>query len=142
VQLAAAIGRPDAHAGEVPVAYVQLKRGARATEADLMSFVKEHIGERAAVPKAIRIIPAMPLTGVGKIFKPELKHREIEDALSHALRDAGVQVRSLRVCNDTRYGTRVQVSLAEDSDPELASHVLGQYPFAFWLSDDELAHSD
>ena len=23
-------------------------------------------------------VPAMPLTGVGKIFKPELKHREIE----------------------------------------------------------------
>jgi fatty-acyl-CoA synthase len=141
VQLAAAIGRPDAHAGEVPVAYVQLKPGARATEADLMSFVKEHIRERAAVPKAIRIIPAMPLTGVGKIFKPELKHREIEDALSHALRDAGVQVRSLKVCNDSRYGTRVQVSLAESSDPELAGHVLGQYPFPFWLSDDEPAHS-
>ena len=28
VQLAAAVGRPDAHAGEVPVAYVQLKPGA------------------------------------------------------------------------------------------------------------------
>ena len=137
VQLAAAVGRPDAHAGEVAVAYVQLKQGVCATEAELMSFVKEHIGERAAVPKAIRIVPAMPLTGVGKIFKPELKHREIEDALSHALRDAGVQVRSLKACSDSRYGTRVQVSLADSSDPELADHVLGQFPFPFWLSDAE-----
>ena len=59
-----------------------------------MSFAREHIGERAAVPKAIRIVPAMPLTGVGKIFKPELKQREIEDSLSEALRDAGVPIRS------------------------------------------------
>ena len=80
----------------LPVAYVQLKPGVCATEADLMSFVKDHISERAAMPKAIRIVPAMPLTGVGKIFKPELKHREIEDSLSEALRDAGVQIRSVK----------------------------------------------
>ena len=136
VQLAAAVGRPDAHAGEVAVAYVQLRQGACASEADLMSFVTEHISERAAVPKAIRIVPALPLTGVGKIFKPQLKHREIEDALGHALQDAGVQIRSLTVSSDARYGTRVQVSLAESSDPELAAHVLGQYPFPFWLCDE------
>ena len=81
VQLAAAVGRPDAHAGEVPVAYVQLKPGASPTEAELMSFAREHITERAALPKAIRIVPGLPLTGVGKIFKPDLKSREIENAL-------------------------------------------------------------
>jgi fatty-acyl-CoA synthase len=138
VQLAAAVGRPDAHAGEVPVAYVQLKPGARATETDLLSFIKDHIGERAAVPKAIRIIPAMPVTGVGKIFKPELKHREIEDSLSDALRAAGVQIGSLKASSDPRYGTRIHVSLSESSDPELARHVLGQFPFPFWLSDAAL----
>ena len=121
MQIAAAVGRPDAHAGEVAVAYVQLKPGACASEADLLSFVKDHISERAAMPKAIRIVPAMPLTGVGKVFKPELKHREIEDSLSNALRDAGVQIGSVKACSDPRYGTRVQVSLADSSDPELAS---------------------
>ena len=59
----------------------QLKVGASATEADLLSFAQKHITERAALPKAIRIIPVMPLTGVGKIFKPELKHLEVESAL-------------------------------------------------------------
>jgi fatty-acyl-CoA synthase len=138
VQLAAAVGRPDAHAGEVPVAYVQLKPGARATETDLLSFIKDHIGERAALPKAIRIIPAMPVTGVGKIFKPDLKHREIEDSLSDALRAAGVQIGSLEASSDPRYGTRIHVSLSESSDPELARQVLGQFPFPFWLSDAAL----
>ncbi|WP_286718551.1 AMP-binding enzyme, partial [Thalassolituus sp. UBA2009] len=35
VQLVAAVGRPDAHAGELPVAYVQLKPGARVSTAEL-----------------------------------------------------------------------------------------------------------
>jgi len=88
--------------------------------------------------KAIRIIPAMPVTGVGKIFKPELKHREIEDSLSDALRAAGVQIVSVKASSDPRYGTRIHVSLSASSDPELARQVLGQFPFPFWLSDAAL----
>ena len=134
MQIAAAVGRPDAHAGEVAVAFVQLKPGACVTEADLMSFAKAHISERAALPKAIRIIPAMPLTAVGKIFKPALKNREIEDALGDALRDAGVPIRSIDACSDPSYGTTVQVSVGASSDAELAGQVLGQFPFRFQLS--------
>jgi fatty-acyl-CoA synthase len=100
-----------------------------------LSFIKDHIGERAALPKAIRIVAAMPVTGVGKIFKPELKHREIEDSLGDALRAAGVQVGSLKATSDPRYGTRVQVSLTDSADPEIARQVLGQFPFPFWLCD-------
>lgn len=129
VQLAAAVGRPDAHAGEVPVAYVQLKSGASTTEAELMSFARQHITERAALPKAIRIVPALPLTGVGKIFKPELKNREIEAALSESLRDAGVRTCSLKAGSDPRYGTTVEVSVADASDLEVARRVLGQFSF-------------
>jgi len=133
VQMAAAVGRPDAHAGEVAVAYVQLKPGASATEAELMSFAAEHVAERAALPKKIRIIPAMPLTGVGKIFKPELKNREIEDSLAGALRDAGVEIRSLKVIADPTHGTTVEVSVAAGADAQLARKVLGQFPLRFRL---------
>jgi len=133
VQMAAAVGRPDAHAGEVAVAYVQLKPGASVTEAELMSFATQHVAERAALPKKIRIIPAMPLTGVGKIFKPELKNREIEDSLAEALRDAGVEIRSLKVGADPTHGTTVEVSVAAGSDAQLARKVLGQFPFRFRL---------
>ena len=70
VALAAAVGRPDAHAGEVPVAYVQLRDGGAVTESELLAFAASVIGERAAVPKAIRIVPQIPVTAVGKISSP------------------------------------------------------------------------
>jgi fatty-acyl-CoA synthase len=135
VLLAAAVGRPDAHAGEVPVAYVQLKPGAHVQESELLSFAREHIGERAAVPKAIRIVPALPLTGVGKIFKPELKLRETEDALSEVLRSAGVALVSVKARNDPSRGTCVDVSLAEGADRDLAGRLLGQFPHPVQLDD-------
>ncbi len=70
VALVAAIGRPDPHAGEVPVAYVQLKSGDSASPAELLEFAMQNIPERAAWPKAIRVIDKLPTTNVGKIFKP------------------------------------------------------------------------
>lgn len=135
VLMAAAVGRPDAHAGEVPVAYVQLKPGADAAEEELMTFARDHIGERAAVPKAIRIVTAMPLTGVGKIFKPALKLRETEDALSEALRSAGVPFASVKARNDPAHGTLVDVGLAEGADRQLARTALGQFALQLRLGD-------
>jgi len=129
VQIAAAVGRPDAHAGELPVAYVQLEPGASATEAELLAYAKEAIPERAAVPKAIHIIAAMPLTGVGKIFKPALKHREIADALRCALQDAGMGTVDLEVLDDPQQGICIDVSPSSDSDVDRLGQVLGQYPF-------------
>lgn len=78
VALAAAVGRPDAYAGELPVAYVQLHAGAAATEAALLQHAEGLVSERAAWPKAIHIVDALPLTAIGKTFKPALKDREAE----------------------------------------------------------------
>jgi len=134
VQLAAAIGRPDAHAGELPVAYVQLRPGAVADTTELLEFARAEIGERAAVPKAIYIVPALPLTGVGKIFKPELKRRETADALGVTLREAGVDLESLDVINDEKLGLRIEARLADAGSRERAGEVLSRFPFAFELS--------
>lgn len=131
VQIAAAVGRPDAHAGELPVAYVQLKPGTAATEQELAAFVRAHISERAALPKHIRIIDAMPLTGVGKIFKPELKRRETSDALLAALEEAGVQARAVTVQERKTNGIAVQVDLLNPEQEATAASVLGRFPFAF-----------
>jgi fatty-acyl-CoA synthase len=72
VQYAAAVGRPDAHTGELPVAYVQLKPAETTTARELLDRAKQHILERAAQPKAIRLVDEMPLTAVGKIHKSTL----------------------------------------------------------------------
>ena len=73
VGLAAVVGQPDAYAGELPVGYVQLKPGATVTPGELEAWVREHTPERAAVPVQIIQVDLMPLTGVGKIFKPQLR---------------------------------------------------------------------
>jgi fatty-acyl-CoA synthase len=74
VEIAAAVGRPDAYAGEYPIAFVQLKPGVRVEPEELRDFVRERIAERAAVPDEVIVVQAMPLTGVGKIFKPQLRY--------------------------------------------------------------------
>jgi fatty-acyl-CoA synthase len=78
VQVAAAVGRPDPHAGEVPVAYVQLQEDAELSKAQILDYLKAEIGERAAIPKEVYIVDQIPLTPVGKIFKPSLRWQAIQ----------------------------------------------------------------
>ncbi len=73
VSLAAMVGQPDVYAGELPVAYVQAKPGASVDTDALVDYVRERTPERAAVPVAIHLVDPMPLTGVGKVFKPALR---------------------------------------------------------------------
>ena len=92
---AAAVGEPDRDKGEMPVAYVQLRPGISASESELLAHCQSEIAERAAVPRSVRVIEAMPLTAVGKIFKPALRL----DAAQHCVRGCGydswtAQVRS------------------------------------------------
>ncbi|MDE0854272.1 MAG: acyl-CoA synthetase [Nevskia sp.] len=136
VQIAAAVGRPDAHAGELPVAYVQLKPGARATEQEIAAFVRDQIAERAALPKYIRMIDAMPLTAVGKIFKPDLKRRETTDALRLALEEGGIRLRGLTVRDSKSSGISIQVDLVDSAQEQTARAVLGRFPFPIAFGTD------
>jgi len=114
VALAAAVGVPDAYAGELPVCYVALRAGAGATEAQLHDHAQRTIGERPAWPKQIHIVEAIPLTSVGKIYKPQLRcdaatrlvTRIVHEQL--ALPQAHVQV-----SEGGRRGMRVAVTLPE-----------------------------
>jgi fatty-acyl-CoA synthase len=73
VQLCAAVGAPDAYAGELPVAYATLRPGMAATEAELLTFAAARVDEAPAKPKSVTIVERMPVTNVGKIYKPELR---------------------------------------------------------------------
>jgi fatty-acyl-CoA synthase len=85
VALAAAVGKPDAYAGELPVAYVVLKAGATVTERELLDHAQQTVKERAAVPKSIVILDQMPVTAVGKIFKPPLRSDAVRRVYTEAL---------------------------------------------------------
>ncbi|MDR3448577.1 MAG: acyl-CoA synthetase [Alphaproteobacteria bacterium] len=140
VQLAAAIGRPDAYAGELPVAYVQLKQGSHTTEEELAAFARARIGERAAQPKFIRLIDQIPLTTVGKLFKPALKNREIKDAIADALLNAEIEFVEVSVVEAPSQGTSICVVLANAEDETRARVIMGNfsYPFSIRMPNNEL----
>lgn len=73
VQLCAAVGAPDAYAGELPVVFATLVPGASATEDELLAFTAARVDEAPAKPKSVVVIEHMPMTNVGKIYKPELR---------------------------------------------------------------------
>jgi len=114
VEVAAVVGRPDAYAGELPVAYVQFRPGARAEPEELLAFVRERTPERAAVPVSLHAIHPMPLTPVGKVFKPTLREdaaRRVFDELLAPVREDGVTA-EVTVGPDPTHGTLVTVRLA------------------------------
>jgi fatty-acyl-CoA synthase len=73
VELCAAVGAPDAYAGELPVAFATLKAGAQVSEAELLAFTASRVDEAPARPKSVTVLQRMPVTNVGKIYKPELR---------------------------------------------------------------------
>lgn len=105
VELAALVGEPDAYAGELPVAYVQLKAGATAEPAELVHWAAGHTPERAAVPTQVYIVASIPLTAVGKVFKPALR----TDAAERAVRRKLAPVLQAEGCTaDVRVGPHPQ----------------------------------
>ena len=73
VALAAAVGMPDPYAGELPMCFIQIHEGVVISLDELMDYAQKNIDERPAWPKIIQIVDAIPLTSVGKIFKPSLR---------------------------------------------------------------------
>ena len=66
------IGVPDEYRGETPVAYVKLRDGHSATEAELKHFIGERIN-KLEMPKEIIFKDALPKTLIGKLSKKELR---------------------------------------------------------------------
>lgn len=107
VMLCAAVSKPDAYAGELPVAYVQLVKGAKASAAELAAFAAEHVPERPAAPKEVILMEAMPLTDVEKPDKVRLRYDAAQRAFTEAFRAA--------------LGDRADFSVAAGSDESQAT---------------------
>ena len=67
VLFAAVVAKPDKKWGEVPCAFVELKDGASATEAEIIAFCRNHMSG-FKTPKAVVFGP-IPKTSTGKIQK-------------------------------------------------------------------------
>jgi fatty-acyl-CoA synthase len=90
VRAAVAVGRPDRHSGEVPVAYVVPAEPGRFDETGLLAWAATAIGEPAARPKRIHPVDAIPVTAVGKQFKPALAADAAVRAITDVLAAAGL----------------------------------------------------
>jgi len=67
----AVIGLPDERKGEIPVAVVRLGEGNGVSEAELVSWAKEHMSDYKA-PRQVKIVDDLPRTGTDKVQKDEL----------------------------------------------------------------------
>ena len=122
-EFAAAVGKPDSYAGELPVAFVQAKPNAQVTEEELISFCAERVAERAAKPVNIYLINQMPLTGVGKVFKPDLRRdaaRRVFMELVEPLTENGTDVQ-VSVDTDPRHGIAVKLAIQSLGDGDEAA---------------------
>lgn len=121
VAMAAAVGKPDEKAGELPVVYVQLKPGNQASEAELLEHAAAHIPERAAIPKNAWIVDAIPLTAVGKTFKPALRFDAIARVYQSDLAALHPAIR-VEVLSDDQAGQLAHVHVP-NQDEALASAI-------------------
>jgi fatty-acyl-CoA synthase len=73
VAACAVVGKPDEKWGETPVAFIELKAGAGATEAEIIAWCRDHLA-RYKCPRHV-VFGEVPKTSTGKIQKYVLRER-------------------------------------------------------------------
>jgi len=114
VAMAAAVGWPDAYAGELPVAYVQLRQGAQVPAEALREFALAGIDERPACPKRVIVLPQLPLTAVGKIHKPTLRAMAARAAVGEQI-EARFPGLTLEIDTIQLHSGEIEVALRTDA---------------------------
>ncbi|MEH0841211.1 acyl-CoA synthetase [Micromonospora sp. CPCC 205711] len=131
VTAASAVGRPDVHAGEVPVAYVTLAPGATVTEDELRDWASDRVLERTAAPKAVTVLDELPVTAVGKLYKPALRtdaiRREVGAALDKVpgVHEVGATIKGNSIV--------VVVTVSPSADEAAVTAILGRYAIEWRL---------
>lgn len=118
VTVAAAVGQPDGYAGELPVVYVSLSPDAQVGTDELHEHARRSIAERPAWPRHIYVLDAIPMTAVGKIFKPDLRCDAACRVVGPLLREGLGGAPEVVVRPGGPRGLRVEVTLREGSSSE------------------------
>ncbi|MEV2193480.1 AMP-binding protein [Streptomyces phaeochromogenes] len=123
VSAAAAVGRPDRSSGEVPVAFVALS-AADVTVEELKTWADGRISEPAARPKAITVLDSVPLTEIGKPFKPALRAQAAARHFRDELAERGIDAVEIDIAHE---GGRLVARLAGDGEVGEAAAILRGY---------------
>jgi enoyl-CoA hydratase/carnithine racemase len=118
VQISSAVGMPDQYAGEVPILFVVAAPGQTIDVPGLRMHLERNVMEPPAKPKRVVVLDALPVTAVGKIFKPALRDLAIrEKAKLEVERIFGPNVDAdITVEKDDKLNTRVRIVVdSEDS---------------------------
>jgi long-chain acyl-CoA synthetase len=75
VKLCAVVGKPDPMVGEIPKAFIVLKDGAKAAEAEIMAFVKEKVAPYKVV-REVEFRKDLPISSAGKVLRRLLQEEK------------------------------------------------------------------
>ena len=102
-----------------------LAPGATTTAEELHVWAHEYVPEQAAAPKSVSVLDALPVTEVGKPFKPALRALATQDAVNAALQG----VRGVKDVSGVVDGGAVVavVSLDAGADAAAVKHTLDRF---------------
>ena len=103
-----------------------LKPGSKTTAEELLTYSEAHIQERAAIPKRLEIIETMPITAVGKIFRPALREKITSIVLTEHLQREGINA-SVSARMDGKKGMLASVTLEDSTQQPAAQALLETY---------------
>ncbi len=127
VAFAGAIGQPDATAGELPCAYVELVAGAKVSTKELMDHAAERISERAAIPKHVEVLDELPKTAIGKVFKPDLRRRAITRVFDAEFAERKLNARVAEVVEEKKRGLVARIERRGEVDEAKLREMMGNY---------------
>ncbi|TPQ42403.1 acyl-CoA synthase [Bradyrhizobium guangdongense] len=116
VQMSSAVGMPDAYAGEVPILFVVPSPGQTIDMTALREHLERNVNEPPAKPKRVVLLDALPVTAVGKIFKPTLRDLAVREKVRSEIDQVyGADVAAeILVEKDARLNTLVHVRVNSD----------------------------
>lgn len=134
VALAAAVGRPDSYAGEVPMLFVSARPGADVDLQALADFVQKRVLEPPARPRAVSILAEMPVTPIGKIFRPKLREIAARAAACELLAAEGLSTGvEVEAATDPSSGLFLRVTTTP-AKAEATKRILELFPIKISLS--------
>ena len=110
------------------MAYIVKLADSQISAEELIEHCANTMSERAAIPKRIEFIDAMPLTAVGKIFRPTLRQQITETLVKEVLASSSI---SAHVASETekKRGLIIRINVDDKSTIDATNTLFQNYIF-------------